>query len=94
MDAVARVERGETRGRHRQIDGPIPDFAPLNPGYGLPTEAREGHQGNKNSIVSRFLRNVNELPSRKSYLNRKTYINKVHNGAGGRIGMIRATGRS
>jgi hypothetical protein len=62
---------------------------------GLPdgsTEAREGRQGNKKSIVSRFLRNVNELPSRKSYLNRKTYINNVHNGVGGRIGMIRATG--
>ena len=41
-----------------------------------------------------FLRNVNELRGRKSYINRKTYINEVHNGTSGWIGTIRATGRS
>jgi len=35
---------------------------------------------------------VNELRGRKSYINRKTYINKAHNWRGRRIGMIRATG--
>ncbi len=52
----------------------------------------EVRQGNKNFTVSRFLRNVNELRDRKSYINRKTYINNVHNGVGGRTGMIHATG--
>jgi hypothetical protein len=47
----------------------------------------------KVSLFRVFLRNVNELRGRKSYINRKTYINKEHNGTSGRIGMIRATGR-
>ena len=78
---------------HRQIGRPIPDYAALHPGYGRPTRPEKPVTAMKVSLFRVFLRNVNELRGRKSYINRKTYINKVHKGTSGRIGMIRATGR-